>query len=537
MIMKKYIGLSIVALSMLFTACDDYLDKLPDNRMDNIKTADDISSLLVSAYANRHPAYILEMSSDNADLCDNTGWTEYDRFQRQAWQWDDVTEIGSSDCPQDLWEAYYTSVAASNTCLTYLESLGTEERAALAAQEGEALICRAYNMFVLSTVFCNAYNKSTASTELGLPYPKETEKTVGEMHDRGTLEQLYNNIDADLQRGLPLIKSTYTNPKFHFTADAAYAFAARFYLYYGDYDKAIEYATRVLGSNPASKLRDWATFGELSANKQIAPEAYISSKEPANLLLVVTHSSWGVVSGNYGSGCKYAHGSTINTYETINADGPWGTSGSGRDGFNVVYFSNRSLSKFISRKVPYEFEYTDIQARIGYSHSEMSVFNTDMLLLERAEAYALKGDLQSAIADVNTELSVYHKASPQVTVEGVTEYYNSIEYYRPQDTSDDRIYYTPKKHLHPKMISLAEGSEQESVIQTILQLRRVLTLHEGFRFQDIKRYGIVIYRRTMNSAFQITNVSDSMTVDDPRRAIQLPQDVITAGMTPNPRNK
>ena len=71
-----------------------------------------------------------------------------------------------------------------------------------------------------------------------------------------------------------------------------------------------------------------------------------------------------------------------------------------------------------------------------------------MLLLERAEAYALKGDLQSAIADVNTELSVYHKASPQVTVEGVTEYYNSIEYYRPQDTSDDRIYYTPKKHLH-----------------------------------------------------------------------------------------
>ena len=243
------------------------------------------------------------------------------------------------------------------------------------------------------------------------------------------------------------------------------------------------------------------------------------------------------MSGNYGSGCKYAHGSTINTYETINADGPWGTSGSGKDGFNVVYFSNRSLSKFISRKVPYEFEYTDIQARIGYSHSEMSVFNTDMLLLERAEAYALKGDLQSAIADVNTELSVYHKASPQVTVEGVTEYYNSIEYYRPQDTSDDRIYYTPKKHLHPKMISLAEGSEQESVIQTILQLRRVLTLHEGFRFQDIKRYGIVIYRRTMNSAFQITNVSDSMTVDDPRRAIQLPQDVITAGMTPNPRNK
>ena len=200
-----------------------------------------------------------------------------------------------------------------------------------------------------------------------------------------------------------------------------------------------------------------------------------------------------------------------------------------------MYFSNRSLSKFISRKVPYEFEYTDLQARIGYAHSEMSAFNTDMLLLERAEAYALQGNLEAAIRDVNTELSVFHKAAPQVTVAGVKAHYDTIQYYRPIDTSEDRIYYTPKKHLHPKMITLTEGSEQEAVLQTILQLRRVLTLHEGIRFQDIKRYGIVIYRRTMNSAYQITQVTDSMTVDDPRRAIQLPQDVISAGLQANPR--
>jgi len=533
--MKKYIGISIVALSMTFTACNDYLDKLPDNRMDNISKADDLSAMLVSAYSNRHPAYILEMSSDNADLCDNTGWNEYDRFQRQAWHWNDVTETGQSDCPQELWEAYYTAVAASNSCLNYIETLGGNERTAVAAQEGEALICRAYNMFMLSTVFCNAYDRATASSNLGLPYPTETEKTVGEMHERGTLQQLYEKIDADIKRGLPLISSTYTNPKFHFTTDAANAFAARFYLYYGDYDKAIDHATRVLGDNPVKRLRDWASFGELSANRQIAPEAYVSSKEGANLLLIVTNSSWGVVHGNYSSGCKYAHGSNINTYETINAEGPWGESGSGTRGFNVVYFSNRSLSKFISRKVPYEFEYTDVQAGIGWAHSEMSVFNTDMLLMERAEAYALQGNLEAAVRDINTELSVFHKAAPQVTVNSIKDYYNSIQYYRPKDTSEDRIYYTPKKHLHPKMISITEGSEQEAVLQCILQLRRVLTLHEGFRFQDIKRYGIVIYRRTMNSGFQITELTDSMLVDDPRRAIQLPQDVISAGLQANPR--
>lgn len=30
--MKKYIGLSIIALSMGLASCNDYLDKLPDDR-------------------------------------------------------------------------------------------------------------------------------------------------------------------------------------------------------------------------------------------------------------------------------------------------------------------------------------------------------------------------------------------------------------------------------------------------------------------------------------------------------------------------
>ena len=532
--MKKYIGLAFVALGMTLTSCDDYLDKLPDNRME-LKTPEEITDLMVSAYADHHPAYILEMASDNADDCVNTGWTEYDRLQRQAWHWDDITEIGQSDSPQELWNNYYRAIAATNAAIEYIESLPVEKRVDFSKQLGEALMCRAYNMFMLSTVFCEAYDEASAGTNLGLPYPKKTETKVGETYERGTLKELYDNIAADIEMGLPLVKNTYDRPKFHFTIDAANAFAARFYLYYGKYDKAIACANKVLGENPKGKLRDWATFGALSANKQIAPEAYISAEEKANLLLIVTYSSWGVVHGNYSSGCKYAHGSNINTYETINAPGPWGESGSGNSGFNIVYFSNRSNSKFISRKVPYEFEYTDVQARIGYGHSEMSAFNTDMLLLERAEAYALQGNLEAAIRDVNTELSVFHKAAPQVTVAGVKAHYDTIQYYRPIDTSEDRIYYTPKKHLHPKMITLTEGSEQEAVLQTILQLRRVLTLHEGIRFQDIKRYGIVIYRRTMNSAYQITQVTDSMTVDDPRRAIQLPQDVISAGLQANPR--
>ena len=68
-------------------------------------------------------------------------------------------------------------------------------------------------------------------------------------------------------------------------------------------------------------------------------------------------------------------------------------------------------------------------------------------------------------------------------------------------------------------------------------LRRILTLGEGVRLQDVKRYGIVIYRRVSNTRARIVAVTDTMKVDDPRRAIQIPQDVITAGLPGNPRNK
>ena len=155
--MKKYFILSIVALSIGvgLTSCDDWLDKLPDNRME-LRTASDLKDLLVSAYADHYPAYILEMSSDNADDCVNTGWTEYDRLQRQAFHWDDITEIGQNDSPQSIWDSHYAAVAAANACIEFVDGLDPEEQTEYLPQLGEALMCRAYAMFTLSTIFCES---------------------------------------------------------------------------------------------------------------------------------------------------------------------------------------------------------------------------------------------------------------------------------------------------------------------------------------------------------------------------------------------
>lgn len=520
---NHYIIMSVALLALGLTSCDDYLDVLPDNRME-LKNADELNKLLVSAYSQVHPAYLLEMYSDNSDEYNNTSWSDAGRFQEQAYRWQDITEISDDEAPQNLWDGYYSAVATANEVIKFVDEQPESERAQYAAQLGEALMCRSYAMFVLSNVFCMAYDPATASKEYGLPYPTEPETKVGTQYERGTLEDLYKQIDADLQRGLELVGDTYTEPKFHFTKNAAFAFAARFYLFYQKFDLAKTYADRVLGDNPAGKLRDWASWYALSANDQIQPEAYINSAEKANILLQVVYSQWGAICGPYRYGDKYAHGRLIATTETLQADAPWG---SGTD-LNYLVFNNPALSKYIVRTIPYEFEYTDLQAGIGYAHAEYPVFTMDETLMVRAEANALLGRYDAALSDINAELSKFHKMGRQLTLAEIKDFYSDAV--TPYYTAE---YPTPRKALNPSFA--LEAGTQEPLIQCVLHLRRLLTIHSGQRLQDVKRYGIKMYRRKLNGSHELQALTDSMSAGDPRLAIQLPQDVITAGLPANPR--
>ena len=158
-----------------------------------------------------------------------------------------------------------------------------------------------------------------------------------------------------------------------------------------------------------------------------------------------------------------------------------------------------------------------------------AAFTTDETLLCRAEAYIMKGTgfYAQAVADLNTWQYAFTRSTTPLTVESIDTYYSALPYYKPLEP-------TVKKELHPDFT--ITDKTQENLIHCVLHARRVLTLHEGLRWQDIKRYGIVVYRRFITNTGRI-NITDELKTDDPRRAIQLPDDVISAGMKPNPRNK
>ena len=79
------------------------------------------------------------------------------------------------------------------------------------------------------------------------------------------------------------------------------------------------------------------------------------------------------------------------------------------------------------------------------------------------------------------------------------------------------------------------------MLQALIFMRRYQFLHEGMRWFDTRRFGITVYRYLLDeddeTVLQITDeISDENGTPDPRRALQLPSDVISAGLTPNPRN-
>jgi hypothetical protein len=508
---------------LTFSACSDFLDTLPDNRVE-LNNADLIKPLLVSAYPNSSPALMGEMSSDN--VMDNGGQFVYGVAQQQIYLWEDVTE-NDVDAPYGLWESCYKAIASANQALEAIRDLGMP--ASLDALRGEAYMCRAYAHFLLANIFCMPYNPSTAEQNLGIPYVTEPEKEVVVQYERGTLAKTYENIASDIETGLPLIDdASYSVPKYHFNRKAAHAFAARFYLFYQKWDKVIAHADVAIGSNPANSLRHWEDdFGSISLVSDAA-NAYISEKKVANLLILPALSSAGYIMGPYPDiGDRYGQGRVIANAETVfNGTGIWTKRGG-------LTMSNFVIS--VQQKNPFPkqityFEYTDKTAGIGYRHIVSVPFTTDETILCRAEAYVLgsQHDYAKALSDINNWI-LYHSVGggQDLTIDDVNAYYNALPYAPVVLNSDSER--SVKKTLNPEGFTVAPGTE-ENLIQLILQLRRLEKLQEGDRWYDLKRYGIEFSHNCAG------NVPEVLLKGDLRRAIQLPQDVINAGMQPNPRS-
>ena len=552
--MNKLSLIAIMAALLGLAACDKFLDTMPDNRAE-IDTVEKIRALLTSGYPTSTYITFNEFMSDNVDNFgdDNPGTS---RFFDEAYAWKPITETANDD-PTNFWSESYLCIAHANQALDAImtlagvESLEEEQailKAGLEAEMAEALLIRAYNHFMLVNEFCLNYNSLTSATDLGIPYMEDIERELNPQYERGNVAEVYAKIEKDLELGLKYISDKYYKvPKYHFNTRAAYAFAARFYLFYEKWDKAAEYATKCLGSQPANLLRDWSYIGKLERDWDVRSNEFIKSKYSANLLLLTSYSVIGYISA-YPYITKYSHNSYLSFNELSYAGNVWGNKQTGwRNVSNWFYmapewYSGANFDQIVHWKIPYLFEFTDPVARIGYAHAVCPAITTDETLLTRAEAYVMLGEYDLATADINTYIRSIIRTNyfkKDLTTEEIVDFYNNVEY----ATWDHS---TIKKHLNPAFSIGAEGGVKECMLQCVLGMKRQDHFFQGLRWFDIRRYGIEIWRRTMqpnpaaeqyDASLMPMRLDDVLVKDDLRRAMQLPQDVIAAGLTPNPREK
>lgn len=530
---KKILYNTVVAVAsvLTFSSCNDFLDTMPDNRT-TMDSGDKIADLLTNAYPIGNDILVNELMSDNTDYYGATN-PNGNRFGDEVYFWKDVME-SSNDGPEVFWLEQYQSIAAANEALVDIDKLeathiSSETRTKLEGLRAEALLLRAYGHFKLVTEFSKMYNSATADKDLGIPVSKKVETLISK-HTRGTVAEVYKAIDEDIQAALPLVNDNYRVPKYHFNRKAAYAFAARFYLYYQKWDKVVECANQVLGSNPAAVLRDWQAMGKLARGFEAYNQHYISADLSCNLMLTTKQSQVGVLFGPYIYYKRYSHGRYLGNMEDLNAQNIWGSAS-----YYVRPFTGAGNNYDICQvwKLPYMFEYTDPVLQTGRAHTVNVDFSTDETLLCRAEAYVMLKQYNKACDDLNMWMHNIMQTSVTLTPQLIKNFYNSVDY-----SYDDaaKMASTVKKHLHPAFTIDAEGSEQETMLQCVLGFRRIETMHQGLRWDDVNRYRIVIPRRTIGANGTPLKVTDWLKVDDPRRAVQIPYSIRQAGLEANPRN-
>lgn len=481
--MKKNIGVHIcglLAFCVMLAACDDYLEEVPDNRVE-LNTLEKASQLLTNAYSSAGYNFTEWMG----DMVTYTLGTTKRPEHNQSYQWEEVTGI-EQDTPTNFWNSTYEAIAHANEVLAVVDNLPGEE-ARRSAVKGEALLTRAYGHFMLVNLFAKHYDASTASRDMGVPYVDEPETEFIKQYKRNSVKEVYDKVEKDLLEGLELVNDAYyaNSGKYHFTKNAALAFASRFYLFRGDPDNCINYSSRLLAGNPEGFVKDITALQQQKVNTEDYIRLYTSPNDQSNLLLIRKVTNFHVNVAFWPDSEIYYGLFQNNPFraEDIRADPAWVR---GENGLSATKFE-------------FLFERSSLTSNVGLNYTIVLAFRGEEVLLNRAESYVLQNRLDEALADLQVLARKRYGSDVSVTLEALQNYYRT-------------------------------QNPQLDVLNYILNERMKEFMHEGLRWFDLKRYEFSINHRLQDGSV-ITLKSD-----DKRKLLQIPQAAIdVGGLKPNRR--
>lgn len=156
----------------------------------------------------------------------------------------------STGAPLNLWANGYEAINNINNVINAADAIRASHNTdvnTINSIEAQAHILRGLMFFALSNIYAQHYTYTADASHLGIPIPLSTPKP-GEKLGRATMKDTYAQIIADLQFGIDA-NTTKQSERIYASTEAAKALLSRVYLYMGDYDNAIKYATEIITSS------------------------------------------------------------------------------------------------------------------------------------------------------------------------------------------------------------------------------------------------------------------------------------------------
>lgn len=260
--MRKTIA-TITAVVCLLSGCTSFLDvrNLGKSTIDGFFS--DTDGLRAAGYGLHRT--ILEFYDDDilryADIAaDNTNVIRVNAGETvlKIFDFDNLPE-DTGGFPRNIWKQGYSICTNANNILFYGDNLLRKypaEEQLVKEHFGYAYFARALAIFQLTNIYAQAYSYTSDASHLGV-VAIDRVPSFEEHLARNTVSECYKLVEADLLAGIECFGGDDCPDPNLISGLACEALLARVYLYNGEYDKAAEYASKVMEKKKLTPRADY----------------------------------------------------------------------------------------------------------------------------------------------------------------------------------------------------------------------------------------------------------------------------------------
>lgn len=281
LIYKSFAILVIFGMGLTFFSCqEDFLETSPTTSIsdqDVFKTVDGAQTVMNGLYR-----WLREYDSGGTDRHEDMGQKSVDItldvtdgrdiiIPFPAWYYFDHDmgfdfTKGTYSKPRGIWNFYYKIINNANNVIVNIDDAEgtTEDKQRI---KGEALTLRAYAYYYLVNIFQHAYVKG--GNQPGVPIYTEPASSENKGNPRGTVDDVYTQIEKDLDEALTLLPASGERVnKSHVNIDVAHGIYARVALMKEEWEAASSHANSARAGYPLMSQSDYvAGFNDYTNNE------------------------------------------------------------------------------------------------------------------------------------------------------------------------------------------------------------------------------------------------------------------------------